>query len=156
MDNFEIIIYILISLGWFLLQSRKKKKVKRAPQPVEDQVDETNFPTIEEQEEMLEPERTLLRELLGVPAEEKKIKEVVEEEPFFPAEEDKEGYERLKEEVKENKKKKEKRFDPYKIGSETAKDGDEAGHPIREWLFEDEDGPQKAIILSEVLKRKHF
>ena len=134
-----------------------KKKVTPRPQEVQNE----DFPTIEEQEEMLEPERTLLKELLGIPEEKKPKPEVVqqpepEEEYFFPHKEDREDYENLAKKVKENKEKKEKRFEPYQLGAKTQVIDDQTDHPVKEWLFEDADGPAKAIILSEVLKRKEF
>ncbi len=160
MDNIEIIIYILISIGWFLLQSRRKKMQKKAI-PRSNKPETEDFPTMEEQEEMLEPERTLLKELLGVPVEKNpKPEDMPVDQPaqemFFPHEEDKEDFEKLTKKVKENQEKDQKRFEAYELKPKTAVVDAETDHPVKDWLFEDPDGPAKAVILSEILKRKEF
>ncbi len=158
MDNIEIVLYLLLSLGWFLLQSRKKKKQKKnPPQPIDVKNTPDDLPSFEEQQEMLEPERSLLRELLG----KEEISEATSEEPIKPSEYqdyhhsfEEESLENLKERVRKRKEDKPQRFEPYTIGKGLEVQEEEA-HPIKQWLLEDDEGPKKAIILSEVLRRKY-
>jgi hypothetical protein len=155
LDNIEIIIYIVISIGWFLLQIRKKRKLKKIPDPSPNLPSEEGIPSLEEQEELLEPERSLLKELLG----ESMGKPSHPDQPkphVFSAEEEHESIEELAKEVKRKKKNKERKFTPLKMEDKTLEVESEETLSVRAWLFEDELGPQKAIILSEILNRREY
>jgi len=145
----------VISIGWFLFQARKKRKLKEIQNASSKPSATEGLPTIEEQKELLEPERSLLKELLGESFLEPK-KQNESQPHVFSAEEEHESIEQLAEKVRRKKKKKEEKLKPIQSETQSIKEEPEEEFSVKAWLFEDEMGPQKAIILSEILKRREY
>jgi hypothetical protein len=163
MDSFEIVIYIVISIIWLIVQNSRKKKQKAAAEKRESQ---TEYETVEESPiEGPKAEKSLideiLREIKQDREEERYSDEVSRPVPVYEETKSKNtiDYNKALREIEKKKlSSQESRFDEYTLDVnrdpyEIAEDGD---NPYANMFFEEEDGPQKAIILSEILNRKYF
>ena len=172
MDAVEIILYVVIMIIWVIVQNARKKKVKRQQeaqrrqmQSQDDSIEmETPPKSPDPQEKSLIDE--IIRELkseetdieVESPAQDRTPEMTQNFEPKTYEDREVKNYEKELKEIKDRKKRRDsERFESYKIGSEKLQiDEEEEENEYASLLFEDPDSPRKAIILSEILNRKHF
>ncbi len=163
MDNFQVILYVVIMIIWVIVQNARKKKLKQQKEA------QKNFQGEDEFGETKIPEsRSIIDEILKEIREEKGQYE--EDYDDLPKPEKPKTFVKtyetearsleypnsikLLEERQRLADKKGIRFDSYKIGKPETDEEEE--NEYANLIFEDPDSPRKAIILSEILNRKHF
>lgn len=152
--DYEIIIYIVISILWLIIQSSRKKKQKQA----REKSTSVDRPEVNEA-----PKRSMIDEILEEIREERDSEvtpppKEYKSPSFQPSTNKTIDYNEVLRDL-ENKRfeRDEERFDVYEVEDDDPYDIEE--EPENEYanmLFEEEDGPRKAVILSEILKRRHF
>ncbi|QNL20998.1 hypothetical protein HZR84_03260 [Hyphobacterium sp. CCMP332] len=168
MDAVEIILYVVIMIIWVIIQNSRKKKLK-AQKEAQKNASEAQM---EQYEEVLdEPktnDRSLIDEIIRELKNEDELVEDRPEEQFGYNPEVKKDfsqkvnktlseYDKRLSEIQSKKKEKEiERFEHYKIEKRNEIEEEETENEYASLIFEDPDSPRKAIILSEILNRKHF
>jgi FtsZ-interacting cell division protein ZipA len=163
MDSFEIGIYIVISIIWLIVQNSRKKKQKAA---AEKRASQAEYETVEESPvETPQAEKSLIDEILKEIKQEREQEKYTEDvnRPVPVYEESKpentiDYNQVLKDMEKKDLSSKESRFSEYEldVNKDPYEISEDADNPYANMLFDEEDGPQKAIILSEIINRKHF
>lgn len=164
MDNFEVIIYIVISIIWFIVQSARKKKNKKGAAPktaVPQQRADRGRSSSPQQKSIMDE---ILQEIREEREKEKASERTrsYEPEPVKSYEDNLDNnkssvyYDRMLQDwEKERGIKVEGRFEDYKIGQEEDEE-EEYENDYANLIFEDPDSARNAIVLSEILNRKHF
>lgn len=176
MDAIEIILYVVVMIVWVIIQNARKKKVKaqqEAQREAQERASEGNYEQMDreldyETESRSPKDRSLIDEI---------IKEIRNEDPVEVTEPEIEkeynpspvkdysqiettstrDYEKQLAELKSQKRGQDStRFDQSIIELKEDDEEDEYDNDYTSLIFEDEDSPRKAVILSEILNRKHF
>ena len=152
--DYEIIIYIVISILWLIIQGARKKKQKKA----NERRTSADIPEVNEA-----PKRSMIDEILEEIREERDSEvppppKEYKTPSFQPSSNKTIDYNEVLKDL-ENKRfeSDEERFEGYEVEDDDPYDIEEEGeNEYAKMLFEEEDGPRKAVILSEILNRKHF
>ncbi len=169
MDAVEIILYVVIMIIWVVVQNARKKKIKEQ-QEAQRKASQDNYDQFDEEIEEPSPtKRSIVEEIIEELRSERQLEEVEPEHEYAPtikrdfsekAISPDKDYEKRLAELKTKKKSKDTaRFDSYKIDKKADENDDEHDYDDNEYaslIFEDSDSPKKAIILSEILNRRHF
>lgn len=169
MDAVEIILYVIIMIIWVIVQNARKKKLKQQQQ-ARQEAESEDFQTDRGPQRERPNQRSLIDEIIRELREENEKEDEafeIEPEPYqqrenipqIPKETVKpvRNYDKELKELKSKAKSRDhERFEHYKIPKKPTVSEEEEENEYASLLFEDPDSPRKAIILSEILNRKHF
>jgi hypothetical protein len=169
MDAFEILVYVIITIIWIVVQNSRRKKLKQqqeAKKAYREQA-EQNGPRRDQPSS-----RSVIDEILEEIRQERETEDV---ETYSPPpvqsspepvirgestlEEKTAEYDKMLADIERRKRNQDSsRFDAYKTKEDkwATKDEEEEENEYASLIFEDPDSPRKAIILSEILNRRHF